>query len=326
MPYHLHFADDVWSATAKLQYHEVYSDDILLHVYLEIDSAYHDQPVWGPWSAVTYDQEHLHVADDIVLTVVLDVDGARHYQYSGYLLSLGVGLIVADTYHLHTGSDPFTTWVYPNDAYHVSTIESLYIIVNYQPGVADADIDLPSLEVSAHTGLVASIELPSLTVEADLTTGISCEANVSLSKLTGTGYTGAVVGLTLEPLEISATALHYPSASADIVIPKLTANATASGTNIRGSAQLPALQMSATGYAGVMAEADITFPALVSFNTVSMGIVATANIQLPWMQAVGTSFENITADFNEELPSLIVAALATTDTSRYCSEVLRYSR
>jgi len=326
MPYHLHFADDVWSATAKLQYHEVYSDNILLHVYLVVDSAYHDQPVWGPWSAVPSGQNHLHVSDTIDLLPVTPPADCYHIHFSEYTIELLPVLVIEDSYHTIATGDPFTTEISPNNTYHLTTSDTTYMAVVYQPTIADADIDLPSLEISAHTGLVANIELPSLTVEADLTTGISCEANISIPKLTGTGYTGAVVGLTLEPLEISATALHYPSASADIVLPKLTANATASGTNIRGSVQLPALQMSATGYAGVMAEADITFPALVSFNTVSMGIVATANIQLPWMQAVGTSFENITADFNEELPSLIVAALATTDTSRYCSEVLRYSR
>ena len=334
MPYHLHFADQVFSATADIQYHLVVDDSVSLAPHLIIDDAYHEQIVEGPWAADATPGGHLHFADNIALEVILYAGHPVHHHWSENI-ELVLGLVGLDTYHLTEGDVIWATPIVVEDTFHITsdddtaTGSSVKILAD-NPPTGLAGFDLPTLTAVGYGGGYVDVDMPMLESTATGFRSDVGEADIDLPLFTVRAYGGGTAYGTFPVLSATGTGQQSAVGTAGLyeaTLPMLTATGTGyNSSNSVATLTLPQISVAATGLVSIIATANITLPNLEIDATGIDGEVGTASASLGRMSVTGTGYIVPNGDVDDDLPMIEIEATGTSSDTRFCSYVLEYTR
>jgi len=333
MPYHLHFADSLWTATNDIQYHTTQSDEPVLGVHLVVDEASHDHVVWGPWQAVCPLQYHEQYADNVEIYVSLTELDTVHRIFDEEPQPLPI-LQVDETYHV-SGAD--VIWATPipevKSTFHlvidtqVNPTGTIKLLPDDSIILATVDADLPSMEAEGFGGGYADIELPMF--ESSMSGYLNQVGTVDarLPVMSAVGYGGANGSFELPMLTAEGSITVGKVGNVNATLPRMSATGTgfnSSASNV--DAILPGFSVVATGFVEIIANADITLPNLTATSEATSGITGEYEGTLPLMTAAGTGYTIPTGDVDANLPMIVAEISGTSNLARYCDTTLKYTR
>ena len=340
MPYHIHKADELWSATADIQYHDVVSDEVVLHVFLEVDEAYHIHDGQQVWSVpieggdAPYHEIYTNNAVDISLIPHLTLSGEILRQYAGNLPTFAIAIpAVDDTWHLHRVDGPWHPEPVPNSTFHL-LVDDMYRepgnelnLIADNPPSGNVEATLPILSGVGYGNYTADITLPSLEPTMTGTVGLVGSVSADLPMLEVKIRSGNNVWAKLPSLIVTASGYINHHGGVSATLPSMLGSGTGSNFGLgEVSATLPSLQCNATGILSIHGSVDITLPQLLLDSTGVVGIVGSVLDDLPFLRGDASGFIVSEGSVDADLPSLELIAVGTNNLARFCSNILSHTR
>jgi len=333
MAFHLHFADRVWAANIEAVWHVVTSDEIPLHVHLDVHEASHVLTSQGPWSAVPSKCIHILEDDSVELLPILGIYSAIHYHIAKAILP-SLFIDVDSTDHIHRVDGPWMTYVYPTSTFH-----RLFDDMYREPGneihldapvvpVGSVEQTLPSLFGYGFGNNTAYITLPTLEASATGDVGLVGSVEADLPIFTLATRSGARAWATLPGLDATATGFINAHGSVVATLPHMWGSAVGSNSgSATSSNNLPALKCNATGSLGIVGSVDVDLPRMI-LNAIGAGagVIGSVTDDLPFLRGSATGFHTPEGSVDVDLPTLELIAVGTNNTSRFCSNILRHER